>query len=238
MAGVSLVAWPLFLIGPAARHRATRYCSLLGVVVGGMAGFHVARTEGSICPVISPSSWSERSEPGLGPKVLDTSVTSTNGSCKWHAVVSSPACWYRSPSSTSCRDSRTTPRGQAGAHSGTGLDVLHPTQGHCRSRSSPMTRSASASGREARPDLSSAEGLPCDPGPAPRRCRRARGCERAQSACVGQAIAARRDRRVVDVHLASRQRGGQTVGHLADGTMVVQRADHLIGDTLIVQVTS
>ena len=45
---------------------------------------------------------------------------------------------------------------------------------------------------------------------------------------------------VVDVHLARPgKESGQAVGHLADGTMViVQRADHLIGDTVGVQVTS
>ena len=45
---------------------------------------------------------------------------------------------------------------------------------------------------------------------------------------------------IVEVHLARPgKETGQAVGHLADGTMViVQRADHLIGDTVGVQVTS
>ena len=44
----------------------------------------------------------------------------------------------------------------------------------------------------------------------------------------------------VEVHLArAGKEAGQAVGHLADGTMViVQRADHRIGDTVQVQLTS
>lgn len=44
----------------------------------------------------------------------------------------------------------------------------------------------------------------------------------------------------VEVHLArAGKEPGQAVGHLPDGTMVVvQRADHLIGGTVIVQLTS
>lgn len=233
MAGVSLVAWPLFLLGPAALI-APLFAFL--VVVGGMAGFRIARTRGVTIG-------DDAASPAWGPKVVDTSVAidgrilqvARSGFLSGTLLVPQPVVDELQGLADSADEGRRA-RGRRG------LDVLVQLRSEL-----PV------------------EVVPDDPvGVAEVDAKLVQICLRRKVAlltldqhladaaalagvtvlnvhALATAMAAPvRSGDRVDVHLArAGKEQGQAVGHLADGTMViVQRADDRIGDTVRVELTS
>ena len=241
MAGVSLVAWPLFLIGPAAVI-APLFAFL--VVVGGMAGFRVARTRGGSLP----GDFAERAglsgpSPGWGPKVLDTSVAidgrilqvARSGFLTGTLLVPQPVVDELQGLADSAEEGRRA-RGRRG------LDVLTQLKGTLPLEiiaddpvgvSEVDAKLVQICLRRKVSLLTLDQHLADAAGLAGVNVLNLHALAKAMAAPVASG-------EVVDVHLARPgKESGQAVGHLADGTMViVQRADHLIGDTVGVQVTS
>lgn len=233
MAGVSLVAWPLFLLGPAALI-APLFAFL--VVIGGMAGFRIARTRGSAIG-------DDAASPGWGPKILDTSVAidgrilqvARSGFLSGTLLVPQPVVDELQGLADSAEQGRRA-RGRRG------LDVLVKLRSEL-----PV------------------EVVPDDPvGVAEVDAKLVQICLQRKVAlltldqhladaaslagvsvlnlhALATAMAAPvKSGDQVDVHLArAGKEAGQAVGHLPDGTMViVQRADDRIGDTVRVELTS
>ena len=241
MAGVSLVAWPLFLIGPAAVI-APLFAFL--VVVGGMAGFRVARTRGASLP----GDFAERAglsgpSPGWGPKVLDTSVAidgrilqvARSGFLTGTLLVPQAVVDELQGLADSAEEGRRA-RGRRG------LDVLTQLKGTLPLEiiaddpvgvSEVDAKLVQICLRRKVSLLTLDQHLADAAGLAGVSVLNLHALAKAMAAPVASG-------EVVDVHLARPgKESGQAVGHLADGTMViVQRADHLIGDTVGVQVTS
>jgi uncharacterized protein YacL len=238
MMGVSLVAWPLFLIGPAGVMAA-----LFGflVVLGAMAGFRIARTRASA--IRSELGGPVATGPAWGPKVVDTSVAidgrilqvGASGFLSGTLLVPQAVVGELQGLADSADEGRRA-RGRRG------LDVLTKL-------------------RETLP----LEVIPDDPaGVSDVDAKLVQICLRRKVALItldqhladaaglagvtvlnlqalAKAMAAPvKSGDVVEVHLARPgKESGQAVGHLADGTMViVQRADHRIGDTVGVRLTS
>jgi uncharacterized protein YacL len=241
MAGVSLVAWPLFLLGSAAV--IVPLFAFL-VVVGAIAGFRVARTRGASLP----GDFAERaglsgSSPGWGPKVLDTSVAidgrilqvARSGFLTGTLLVPQAVVDELQGLADSAEEGRRA-RGRRG------LDVLNQLKGVLPLEviaDDPVAVSAvdaklvqiclrrKVSLLTLDQHLADAAALA--------------GVNVLNLHALASAMAAPvTSGEIVEVHLARPgKESGQAVGHLADGTMViVQRADHLIGDTVGVQVTS
>ena len=236
MLGGSLIAWPLFLLGPAAVV-APLFAFL--IVVAGLAGFKVGRTRGaSLGRGVSVTAHN-----GWGPKVVDTSVAidgrivqvARSGFLTGTLLVPQAVVDELQGLADSAEEGRRA-RGRRG------LDVLVTL----------------------RNDLP-VEIIADDPvGVADVDAKLVQICLRRKVALLTldqhladaaalagvtvlnlHALAVAMSAPVsggdiVDVHLArAGKETGQAVGHLADGTMViVQRADHLIGDTVEVQLTS
>jgi uncharacterized protein YacL len=242
MLGVSLVAWPLFLIGPSAV-MAPLFAFL--VIIGGLTGFRIARTRGSAVPAsfASRAGLAVPPAPGWGPKVLDTSV----------AI-----------------DGRILEVVRAGFLTGTLLvpaAVVDELQG-LADAAEEGRRSRGRRGLDVLTKLQSAmpvEVITDDPvGVAAVDAKLVQICLARNVAlltldqhladaaglagvavlnlhALAKAMAppvAGGD--VVEVHLArAGKEPGQAVGNLPDGTMViVQRADHLIGETVSASITS
>lgn len=241
MAAVTLVAWPLFLIGPAAV--VVPLFAFL-VTVGGFAGFRIARTRGdSLRGGLAQRSGLPGTGPGWGPKVLDTSVAidgrilqvASSGFLTGTLLVPRAVVDELQGLADSAEEGRRA-RGRRG------LDVL--------------TRLKAVLPLEIIPD---------DPvGVSAVDAKLVQICLRRKVALVtldqhladaaalagvtvlnlhalAKAMAAPvTSGDVVEVHLArAGKESGQAVGHLPDGTMVVvQRADHLIGGTARVHLTS
>lgn len=235
MVAASLISWPLFLLGPAV---VMTPLFLFVVAVAGIAGFRIARTRGSVAgktPAPSRSGW--------GPKVLDTSVAidgrilqvANSGFLTGTLLVPQPVVDELQGLADSADDGRRA-RGRRG------LDVLVSLR-----------------------DQLPVEVIPDDPaGVVDVDAKLVQICLRRKVALLTldqhladaatlagvsvlnlHALAVAMAAPVtagdtVDVHLArAGKEQGQAVGHLPDGTMViVQRADHLIGDTVRVQITS
>lgn len=236
MLAASLVAWPLFLLGPAAV-MAPLFVFL--VVVAGIAGFRVGRTRGS--SINRTGSGGPRQ--GWGPKVLDTSVAidgrivqvARSGFLTGTVLVPQPVVDELQGLADSADEGRRA-RGRRG------LDVLGTL-------------------RDALP----LEVIADDPvGVDDVDAKLVQICLRRKvalltldqhladaAALAGVAVlnlhalavamaAPVTSGDTVEVHLArAGKEAGQAVGHLSDGTMViVQRADHRIGDTVPVLLTS
>lgn len=241
MLGVSLVAWPMFLLGPA-EVVAPLFAFL--VIVGGLAGFRVARSRGSsLRGDFAQRAGLNQTSPGWGPKVLDTSV----------AI-----------------DGRILQVARSGFLTGTLLvpqAVIGELQGLADS-AEPGRRARGRRGLDVLTQLKTVlplETIPDDPvGVAEVDAKLVQICLRRKVALVtldqhladaaglagvtvlnlhalAKAMAAPvSSGDLVEVHLArAGKEPGQAVGHLPDGTMViVQRADHRIGDTVRVHITS
>jgi uncharacterized protein YacL len=236
MLGGSLIAWPLFLLGPAAI-MAPLFAFL--IVVAGLAGFKVGRTRGASLGrgVVATA------HNGWGPKVVDTSVAidgrivqvARSGFLTGTLLVPQAVVDELQGLADSAEEGRRA-RGRRG------LDVLVTLR-----TSLPV------------------EVIADDPvGVADVDAKLVQICLRRKvalltldqhladaAALAGVSVlnlhalavamsAPVSSGDIVDVHLArAGKENGQAVGHLADGTMVVvQRADHLIGDTVQVQLTS
>lgn len=236
MVGGSLIAWPLFLLGPAAV-MAPLFAFL--IVVAGLAGFKVGRTRGASLGrgVVAAA------HNGWGPKVVDTSVAidgrivqvARSGFLTGTLLVPQAVVDELQGLADSAQEGRRA-RGRRG------LDVLVTL----------------------RKDLP-VEIIADDPvGVADVDAKLVQICLRRKVAlltldqhladaaalagvnvlnlhALAVAMAAPvSSGDIVEVHLArAGKEAGQAVGHLADGTMViVQRADHLIGDSVPVQLTS
>jgi uncharacterized protein YacL len=232
MAGASLIAWPLFLLGPAALI-APLFAFL--VVVGGMAGFRVARTRSAAI--------GEGASPGWGPKVLDTSVAidgrilqvARSGFLTGTLLVPRPVIGELQGLADSAEEGRRA-RGRRG------LDVLVQLRSQIPVEMIPddpvgvsevdaklvqiclQRKVALLTLDQHLADAASLAGV---------QVLNLHALATAMAAPVSSG-----DR--VDVHLArAGKESGQAVGHLPDGTMViVQRADHRIGDTVRVELTS
>lgn len=236
MVGGSLIAWPLFLLGPAA---AMAPLFVFFVVVAGLAGFKVGRTRGaSLGRSVSPSVHN-----GWGPKVVDTSVAidgrivqvARSGFLTGTLLIPQPVVDELQGLADSAEEGRRA-RGRRG------LDVLVTLR-----KELPV------------------EIIGDDPaGVADVDAKLVQICLRRKVALLTldqhladaaalagvtvlnlHALAVAMAAPVssgdtVEVHLArAGKESGQAIGHLSDGTMViVQRADHLIGDTVRVQLTS
>ena len=241
MAGVSLVAWPLFLIGPGAVV-APLFAFL--VVIGGIAGFRVARTRGSSLP----GDFAERAGlngpgPGWGPKVLDTSVAidgrilqvARSGFLTGSLLVPQAVVDELQGLADSAEEGR---RGRGRR----GLDVLQQLKATLPLEiiaddpvgvSEVDAKLVQICLRRKVSLLTLDQHLADAAALAGVNVLNLHALAKAMAAPVASG-------EVVEVHLARPgKETGQAVGHLADGTMViVQRADHLIGDTVGVQVTS
>ncbi len=235
MVGISLIAWPLFLVGPAALI-APLFAFL--VVVGGIAGFRVARTRGA-----SIGRDGDRSPHGWGPKVVDTSVAidgrilhvARSGFLTGTLLIPQPVVDELQGLADSAEQGRRA-RGRRG------LDVL------VRLRSElPVEVIADDPAGVSEVDaklvqiclqrkvalLTLDQHLADAAALAGITVLNLHALAKAMAAPVASG-----DR--VEVHLArAGKEPGQAVGHLPDGTMViVQRADHRIGDSVRVEITS
>ena len=242
MLAVSLVAWPLFLLGSASVVAAL-FAFL--VVLGGMAGFRIARNRAAAIRggLADHAGMSSGATPGWGPKVVDTSV----------AI-----------------DGRILSVAESGFLTGT-LLVPQVVVDELQGLADGADEGRRARGRRGldvlnrlRADLP-LEVIPDDPvGVTEVDAKLVQICLRRKVSlltldqhladaagiagvsvlnlhALATAMAAPvRSGDVVEVHLArSGKEPGQAVGHLPDGTMViVQRADHLIGDTVEARLTS
>ncbi len=236
MLAASLVAWPLFLLGPAA---VMAPLFVFAVVVAGIAGFRIGRTRAaSIGGVVGGGP-----RHGWGPKVLDTSVAidgrivhvARSGFLTGTVLVPQPVIDELQGLADAADEGRRA-RGRRG------LDVLGTL-------------------RDALP----VEVIADDPvGVDDVDAKLVQICLRRKVALLTldqhladaaalsgvtvlnlHALAVAMAAPVtsgdtVEVHLArAGKEAGQAVGHLPDGTMViVQRADHRIGDTVQVHLTS
>lgn len=236
MLGGSLIAWPLFLLGPAAV-MAPLFAFL--IVVAGIAGFKIGRTRGASLG----RSVTATAHNGWGPKVVDTSVAidgrivqvARSGFLTGTLLVPQAVVDELQGLADSAEEGRRA-RGRRG------LDVLVTL----------------------RNDLPVEVIADDPPGVADVDAKLVQICLRRKVALLTldqhladaaslagvtvlnlHALAVAMAAPVssgdtVDVHLArAGKEPGQAIGHLPDGTMViVQRADHLIGDTVRVQLTS
>jgi uncharacterized protein YacL len=236
MVAAAIVTWPLFLLGPAL---VMAPLFLFIVSVAGIAGAKIGRSRGaSLSKSVGGSALN-----GWGPKVLDTSVAidgrivqvANSGFVTGTVLVPQPVVDELQGLADAADEGRRA-RGRRG------LDVLVTLR-----RSLPV------------------EVIPDDPvGVDDVDAKLVQICLRRKVAlltldqhladaaslagvtvlnlhALAVAMAAPvRSGDTVDVHLArAGKEAGQAVGHLPDGTMViVQRADHLIGDTVRVHLTS
>ena len=241
MAGVSLVAWPLFLLGPAAI-MAPLFAFL--VVVGGMAGFRIARTRGASLPgEFGQRSTGNGRGAGWGPKVVDTSVAidgrnlavARSGFLTGTLLVPQVVVDELQGLADSAEEGRRA-RGRRG------LDVLTQVKSVLPIEiigddpvgvSEVDAKLVQICLRRKVALLTLDQHLADAAGLAGVAVLNLHALAKAMAAPVTSGD-------VVEVHLArAGKEAGQAVGHLVDGTMVVvQRADHRIGDTVDVHITS
>lgn len=233
MAGVSLVAWPLFLLGPAALI-APLFAFL--VVVGGMTGFRIARTRGG-------AMGDDRASPGWGPKVLDTSVAidgrilqvARSGFLSGTLLVPQPVVDELQGLADSAEEGRRA-RGRRG------LDVLLRLRSELPVEVVPddPVGVAEVDAKLVQICLQRKVALlTLDQHLADAASLAGVTVLNLHALATAMAAPVRSGDRV-DVHLArAGKEAGQAIGHLPDGTMViVQRADDRIGDTVRVELTS
>lgn len=236
MLGGSLIAWPLFLLGPAAI-MAPLFVFL--IVVAGLAGFKVGRTRGaSLGRGVGATA-----QNGWGPKVVDTSVAidgrivqvARSGFLTGTLLVPQAVVDELQGLADSAEEGRRA-RGRRG------LDVLVTLRTNL-----PVEVIADDPVGVADVDAKLVQIclrrkvalLTLDQHLADAAALAGVGVLNLHALAVAMAAPVSSGD-IVDVHLArAGKESGQAVGHLADGTMVVvQRADHLIGDTVPVQLTS
>jgi uncharacterized protein YacL len=242
MVGMSLIAWPVFLLGPAI---VVAPLFMFAVVVAGMAGWRIGRPRGDSMAgtVASRAGVSGTASPGWGPKVLDTSAAidgrilqvARSGFLTGTLLVPQPVVGELQGLADSAEPGRRS-RGRRGLDVLTRLKDVLPLEvvqddpvgipevdaklvRICLDRKVALVTLDQ--------HLADAAGL------AGVRVLNLHALSTAMAPPVSSG-------EVVDVHLArAGKEPGQAVGHLSDGTMVVvQRGDHLIGDTVAVQVTS
>ncbi len=239
---VSLVAWPLFLLGPAAV-MAPLFAFL--VVVAGLAGFRIARTRGAALGggLAQRAGLGGAQSPGWGPKVVDTSVAidgrilqvATSGFITGTLLVPQAVLAELQGLADSAEEGRRA-RGRRGLDVLTRLknelplevisdDPAGVTEVDAKLVQICLRRKVALLTLDQH--LADAAGL------AGVTVLNLHALAKAMAAPVTSGD-------VVEVHLARPgKEPGQAIGHLPDGTMViVQRADHLIGDTVDVQLTS
>ncbi len=242
MAGVSLVAWPVFLIGPAAV-MAPLFAFL--VVIGGLAGFRIARTRGAAMPAsfAARAGVAAAPAPGWGPKVVDTSVAidgrildvAKAGFLTGTLLVPQAVVDELQGLADSAEEGRRA-RGRRGLDVLTKLQSVLPVEviaddpagveavdaklvQICLARKVALLTLDQ--------HLADAAGLA--------------GVGVLNLHALAKAMAPPvTGGDVVEVHLArAGKEPGQAVGNLPDGTMVVvQRADHRIGETVMASITS
>jgi len=241
MLGLTLVAWPLFLLGPAAI-MAPLFAFL--VVVGGMAGFRIARTRGASLPgEFGQRSTGNGRGAGWGPKVVDTSVAidgrilavARSGFLTGTLLVPQVVVDELQGLADSAEEGRRA-RGRRG------LDVLTQVKSVLPIEiigddpvgvSEVDAKLVQICLRRKVALLTLDQHLADAAGLAGVAVLNLHALAKAMAAPVTSGD-------VVEVHLArAGKEAGQAVGHLVDGTMVVvQRADHRIGDTVDVHITS
>lgn len=235
MVAASLVAWPLFLLGPAA---VMTPLFLFVVVVAGIAGFRIARTRGS---ALGKTAGQVRN--GWGPKVLDTSVAidgrivqvATSGFLTGTLLVPQPVVDELQGLADGADEGRRA-RGRRG------LDVLVTLGKHLPVEviSDDPAGVADVDAKLVQICLQRKVALlTLDQHLADAAALAGVSVLNLHALATAMAAPVRAGD-TVSVHLArAGKEAGQAVGHLADGTMVVvQRADHLIGDTVRVELTS
>ncbi len=236
MVAASVVSWPLFLLGPAA---VMTPLFLFIVAVAGIAGFRIGRTRGAS---LSRNVGGARGN-GWGPKVLDTSVAidgrivkvATSGFITGTLLVPQPVIDELQGLADAAEQGRRE-RGRRGldvlvslrntlpveviADDPAGVDDVDAklVQICLRRKVALLTLDQHLA------DAAALAGV---------TVLNLHALAKAMAAPVTAGDS-------VEVHLArAGKEAGQAVGHLADGTMViVQRADHRIGDTVQVQLTS
>jgi uncharacterized protein YacL len=240
MLGLTLVLWPLFLLGPAVII-APLFAFL--VVVGGMAGFRIARTRGASLPGQFGQDSAPGQGPGWGPKVVDTSVAidgrilavARSGFLTGTLLVPQAVVDELQGLADSAEEGRRA-RGRRGLDVLTQVKAVLPlevigddpvgvTEVDAKLVQICLRRKVALLTLDQH--LADAAGLA--------------GVSVLNLHALAKAMAAPvTSGDVVEVHLArAGKEPGQAVGHLPDGTMVVvQRADHRIGDTLDVHITS
>ncbi len=239
MLGLTLISWPLFLLGPA-EVVAPLFAFL--VVVGGMAGFRIARTRGASLP----RQFAQRSAAngaGWGPKVVDTSVAidgrilavARSGFLTGTLLVPQAVVDELQGLADSAEEGRRA-RGRRGLDVLTQVKSVLPLE-VIRDDPAGVTevdaKLVQICLRRKVALLTLDQHLADAAGLAGVSVLNLHALAKAMAAPVTSGD-------VVDVHLArAGKEPGQAVGHLPDGTMVVvQRADHLIGDTVDVHITS
>jgi uncharacterized protein YacL len=236
MIGATLIAWPLFLLGPAA---VMTPLFVFVVVVAGIAGFRVGRTRGATLG----RSMSPMTHQGWGPKVMDTSVAidgrivqvTRSGFLTGTLLVPQIVVDELQGLADSAEEGRRA-RGRRG------LDVLVTLR-----KELPLEVIADDPVGVADVDAKLVQIclrrkvslLTLDQHLADAAALAGVSVLNLHALAVAMAAPVTSGDQV-EVHLArAGKESGQAVGHLADGTMViVQRADHLIGDTVRVELTS
>lgn len=237
MVGGSLIAWPIFLLGPAAV-MAPLFAFI--IVVAGLAGFKVGRTRGAS---LGRGGTSTTVHNGWGPKVVDTSVAidgrivqvARSGFLTGTLLVPQAVVDELQGLADSAQEGRRA-RGRRG------LDVLVTLR-----KELPLEIIADDPVGVADVDAKLVQIclrrkvalLTLDQHLADAAALAGVNVLNLHALAVAMAAPVSSGD-IVEVHLArAGKEAGQAVGHLADGTMViVQRADHLIGDTVPVQLTS
>lgn len=240
MLGVSLVAWPLFLLGPAAV-MAALFAFL--VVLGALGGFRIARSRAGAIRGEFAARPGSSSSPGWGPKVVDTSVAidgrilqvAHSGFLTGTLLVPQVVLGELQGLADSADEGRRA-RGRRGLDVFSKLrenlpleviadDPVGVTEVDAKLVQICLRRKVALITLDQH--LADAAGL------AGVTVLNLHALAKAMAAPVTSGD-------LVEVHLArSGKEPGQAVGHLPDGTMViVQRADHLIGDTVGVRLTS
>lgn len=239
MVAVSLFTWPLFLIGPA-MVIAPLFAGL--VVVGGMAGFRIARSRGG-GPLAQRAGLADQIAPGWAPKVVDTSVAidgrvlqvARSGFLTGELWVPQAVVDELQGLADSSEEGRRA-RGRRGLDVLVQLKSVLPVEvisddpvgveqvdaklvQICLSR-----RAALLTLDQHLADAAALAGV---------RVLNLHALAKAMAAPVSSGD-------LVEVHLArAGKESGQAVGHLPDGTMViVQQADDRIGDTVAARLTS
>lgn len=241
MALVTLVTWPLFLIGPEAV--VVPLFAFL-VVVGGIAGFRVTHTRaGSVRGGLAQRSGLPAAGPGWGPKVLDTSVAidgrvlqvARSGFLTGTLLVPQAVVDELQGLADSSEEGRRA-RGRRGLDVLTRLKTVLPLEviaDDPAGVSAVDAKLVQICLRRKVALLTLDQHLADAAGLAGVTVLNLHALAKAMAAPVTAGD-------VVEVHLArAGKESGQAVGHLPDGTMVVvQRADHLIGGNVRVQLTS
>lgn len=242
MLGTSLLAWPLFMLGSAA---VMVPLFIFFVAAGGLAGFRIAKNRGAAVrsDLGQRTGMAGPSSPGWGPKVVDTSVAidgrillvARSGFLTGSLLVPQAVVDELQGLADAADEGRRA-RGRRGLDVLTQLRSVLPLE---VIRDDPVgvtevdAKLVQICLRRKIALVTLDQHLADAAGLAGVSVLNMHALAKAMAAPVTAGD-------VVEVHLArAGKEPGQAVGHLPDGTMViVQRADHLIGDTVDACLTS